>query len=105
MSLSSVGLLSMRDPVSDSLLVPSSEKEATLNRTMVAAATSPTETRYRSLPSAGLALSIRWLKMDISPTRGSRLDSSISLTRASVTEVSFSLAASDDTQLDHCPQS
>jgi hypothetical protein len=90
---SSMGLLSMRDAVSVSLLVPSSEKEATLKRTMIAAATSPTETRYRSTPSVSLALSIRSLEMDILPILGSRLGSSISLTRISATELAFSLAA------------
>jgi hypothetical protein len=63
----------MRDPVSVSLLVPNSEKEATLKRTMIAAATSPTEARYTSTPSVSLALSMRSLKMDISPILGSRL--------------------------------
>ena len=59
MNLSSMGLLSRRDLVSVSLLVSSSEMEATLNRTMVAAATSATETRYRNIPSANLGLPIR----------------------------------------------
>ena len=45
--------------MSVSLLVSSSEMEARLNRTMVAAATSATETRNRSIPSASLGLPIR----------------------------------------------
>ena len=78
----------MRDPVSVSLLVPSSEMEATPHKTMVAAATSATETRYRSTPSAGLRLSIRSLEVDVSPTLRSSLSSIISLAQVKLTKVS-----------------
>jgi len=67
MTLSSGGLLSLRNCVSVSLLASSSEREATLNRSMFTAATSARKARNRIEPSANLALSVRSLKIDISP--------------------------------------
>jgi hypothetical protein len=83
----------MRDPVSVSLLVSSSELKATLNRTMIVAATSAKETRYRSRPSASLGLPIRSLKMTSRRLSDHGLSSSISLAQVRITEVDFSLAA------------
>src|SRR5262245_53984204 len=56
---------------------------------MIAPAISPTEARYRSTPSVSFALQIRSLTMDIPPIPGSRLGSSISRKRVSVTEVAL----------------
>jgi len=77
--------------VNVSLVVPSSEMEAVVNRTMFTAATSATETRNGIEPSSNFALSVRSLKIDISPTLGSRLSGNISLVQASVTGIDFSL--------------
>jgi hypothetical protein len=93
MTLFSGGLLSLRDCVSVSLLASSSGMEATLNRTMFTAATSATKTRNRIEPSANLALSVRSLKVDISPTFGSRLSGSISLAQTSGARIDFNLTA------------